>query len=97
MYCRDTTDVATEQLAGLTALRSYFNSYTTITDRTPELLSRLDSLERVTLDNCHQLTNAGIAHLARLPRLTHLRVNSHGVTPVVRTAFAVTVDVDIEG
>lgn len=97
MYCRDTTDVATEHLAGLTALRSYFNSYTTITDRTPELLSRLDSLERVTLDNCHQLTNAGIAYLARLPRLTHLRVNSHGVTPVVRTAFAVTVDVDIEG
>ena len=96
MYCRDTTDAATEHLTGLAALRSYFNSYTTITDRTPELLSRLDSLERVTFDNCHRLTNAGITHLARLPRLAHLRVNSHGVTPAVRAAFTVTVDVDIE-
>jgi hypothetical protein len=97
MYCRDTTDAATGHLTDLAALRSYFNSYTTITDRTPELLSRLASLERVTFDNCHRLTNAGIAHLARLPRLAHLRVNSHNVTPGARAAFAVTVDVDIEG
>jgi hypothetical protein len=96
MYCRDTTDAATEHLTGLTALRSYFNSYTTITDRTPELLSRLESLERVTFDNCHLLTNAGVAHLARLPRLAALRVNSRQVTPAVRSAFAVTVDVDLE-
>jgi hypothetical protein len=96
MYCRDTTDAATEHLTGLTALRSYFNSYTAITDRTPELLSRLESLERVTFDNCHRLTNAGVAHLARLPRLAALRVNSRQVTPAVRSAFAVTVDVDIE-
>jgi hypothetical protein len=39
----------------------------------------------------------GVAHLARLPRLSHLRVNSQGVTPAVRRMFAVTVDVDIEG
>lgn len=96
MYCRDTTDTATEHLVGLTALRSYFNSYTTITDRTPELLSRLDSLDRVTFDNCHRLTNAGMAHLARLPRLRYLRVHSHNVTPAARAAFAVTVDVNIE-
>lgn len=96
MYCRDTTDAATEHLAGLTALRSYFNSYTTITDRTPEVLSQLDTLEHVTFDNCHRLTNAGIAHLARLPRLTRLRVNSHGVTPAVRATFSASVDVDIE-
>jgi hypothetical protein len=96
MYCRETTDAATEHLAGLSTLRSYFNSYTTITDRTPELLSGLDSLERVTFDNCHRLTNAGVAHLARLPRLAHLRVNSHGVTHAVGAAFVATVDVDIE-
>ena len=96
MYCRDTTDAATEHLVGLTVLRSYFNSYTTITDRTPELLSRLDSLERVTFDNCHRLTNAGIAHLARLPRLAYVRVNSRNVSPAARAAFAATVDVDIE-
>jgi hypothetical protein len=97
MYCRDTTDAATEHLTGLTALRSYFNSYTTITNRTPELLSRLDTLERVTFDNCHRLTNAGITQLARLPRLRHLRVNSRGVTRSAGEAFARTVDVDIEG
>jgi hypothetical protein len=96
MYCRDTTDAATEHLGGLSALRSYFNSYTTITDRTPELLSRLDSLERLTFDNCHRLTDAGIARLARLPKLRHLRVNSHGVTTAVRGAFAVDVDVDVQ-
>ena len=96
MYCRDTTDAATEHLVGLPALRSYFNSYTTITDRTPELLSCLHSLERVTFDNCHRLTNAGIAHLARLPRLAHLRVNSRNVTAAAGAAFTATVDVDIE-
>ncbi len=96
MYCRDTTDAATEHLVELKALRNYFNSYTAITDRTPELLSRLDSLEQVTFDNCHQLTDTGIAHLARLPNLSRVRVNSHAVTPAARAAFAGTVDVDIE-
>ena len=46
MYCRDTTDAATEHLTGLSKLTYYFNSYTTITDRTPEILSTMDSLER---------------------------------------------------
>ena len=50
MYCRDTTDAATEHITGLTKLSYYFNSYTTITDRTPELLSGMDSLERITFD-----------------------------------------------
>ena len=49
-------------------LSYYFNSYTTITDRTPELLSTMDSLERVTFDACHGLTNAGVGALARLPQ-----------------------------
>ena len=39
MSCRDTTDAATEHLPGLSKLTYYFNSYTTITDRTPEILS----------------------------------------------------------
>ena len=43
MYCRDTTDAATEHITGLPNLSYYFNSYTTITDRTPELLSTMDS------------------------------------------------------
>ena len=87
MYCRETTDTATAYITGLRNLSYYFNSYTTITDRTPELLSTMDSLERITFDTCHGLTNAGIARLARLPKLRELRVSGRGVTPQVRAAF----------
>jgi hypothetical protein len=88
MYCRDTTDAATEHITSLRNLSYYFNSYTTITDRTPELLSMMESLERVTFDVCHNLTNAGIVRLARLPGLRELRVSGKGITSEVRTAFA---------
>ena len=87
MYCRDTTDAATEHIRGLRKLSYYFNSYTTITDRTPEVLSEMDSLERVTFDGCHGLTNAGVTRLARLPRLRELRVSGKGVTSDVVEAF----------
>jgi Leucine Rich repeat len=93
MYCRDTTDAATEHITGLRKLSYYFNSYTTITDRTPELLSGMGSLERITFDGCHGLTNAGIARLARLPKLRDLRVSCKGVTPDVVDAFAPRVSV----
>jgi hypothetical protein len=88
MYCRETTDAATEHITGLRKLSYYFNSYTRITDRTPELLSGMDSLERITFDACHELTNAGIARLARLPRLRELRVSGKRVTPEVVEAFS---------
>src|SRR5918993_6077829 len=87
MYCRETTDAATEQITTLGNLQNYFNSYTTITDRTPELLSTMDSLERITFDACHGLTNAGVARLARLPKLRELRASGRGITPEVRAAF----------
>jgi hypothetical protein len=87
MYCRNTTDAATESITSLRKLSSYFNSYTTITDRTPELLSEMDSIERVTFDSCHGLTNSGVARLARLPRLRELRVSGQGVTSEVVDAF----------
>jgi hypothetical protein len=93
MYCRDSTDAATEHITGLRNLSYYFNSYTTVTDRTPELLSTMDSLERITFDTCHGLTNAGVARLARLPKLRELRVSGRGVTPEVRAAFPPTVEV----
>jgi hypothetical protein len=86
MYCRDTTDAATEHIAGL-HLRHYFNSYTTITDRTPELLSAMDSLERVTFDACHGLTDAGVARLAKLPKLRELRMAGRGITAAIHAAF----------
>ena len=91
MYCRDTTDAATEHLTELSSLSYYFNSYTTITDRTPELLSTMNSLERITFDACHGLTNRGVAKLARLPNLRELRVAGRGVTADVSTAFPASV------
>lgn len=87
MYCRDTTDAATQHITGLRNLSYYFNSYTTITDRTPELLSTMESLERITFDACHGLTNAGVARLARLPKLRELRVSGRGVTSEIRGVF----------
>ena len=87
MYCRDTTDAATEHITGLRNLKSYFNSYTTITDRTPELLSTMDSLEGITFDTCHYLTNAGVARLARLPRLKKLHASGGQITSDVAWSF----------
>ena len=87
MYCRDTTDAATEHITGLRKLIYYFNSYTTITDRTPELLSTMDALERITFDGCHGLTNAGVGTLARLPHLKTLRVSGAQITSDVARPF----------
>jgi len=87
MYCRDTTDAATEHIVGLRKLAKYFASYTQITDRTPELLSQIESLECVTLDGCAGVTNAGVAMLARLPKLREVRVSGTQITPDVAAAF----------
>lgn len=74
MYCRDTGDTATAHLAGLPRLKTYYAGHTQITDRSLEILSGVDSLERVTLSACPALTNAGVAKLVSLPRLTELRL-----------------------
>lgn len=87
MYCRDTTDAATEHLVGLPRLKNYFASYTRITDHTPELLSRITSLETITFDGCAGLTNDGLARLARLPRLKELRISGPRITAEVADAF----------
>jgi hypothetical protein len=87
MYCRDTTDEATGHIVRLRKLRYYFNSYTTITDRTPALLSMMDTLERITFDACHGLTNSGIAKLARLPKLKELRVSGRQITAGIEALF----------
>jgi hypothetical protein len=94
MYCRDTTDAATEHIIGLPRLSYYFNSYTTITDRTPELLSAMNTLERITFDACHGLTDSGVAKLARLPSLKELRVSGKGVTAGVGAMFPASVAVN---
>ena len=88
MYCRETGDRATEQIAGM-ALRKYFASYTRISDRTPALLSGMESLEEITFDSCAGLTDAGVAALARLPKLRKLGVSGMAnVTAGVAAAFA---------
>src|SRR5262249_26340518 len=87
MYCRETGDFATEHLVRLPRLRNYFASYTQITDRTPELLSRMDSLESITFSECAGLTDIGLAHLARPPRLRALRVSGPHISEAVTKAF----------
>jgi hypothetical protein len=98
MYCRDTTDAATEHITALSTLKQYFVSYNRITDRTPALLSEMPSLEEITFSACAGLTNAGIRQLARLPRLRKLDLGGMpGVTsdvaddfpPLVRVSYNV--------
>jgi hypothetical protein len=87
MYCRETSDSATEHLVKLPNLKSYFASYTRITDRTPELLSNMASLERITFSGCAGVTNAGLAHLARLPRLKELSLSGPGISEDIVKVF----------
>ena len=90
MYCRDTTDDATQRLVDLRNLKKYFASYNRITDRTPEILSGIPSLEEIEFDSCAGLTNAGIAALTRLPRLHELRLSGMPkvTDDIVAAAFA---------
>ena len=88
MYCRDTTDAATEHIAGLTKLKTYYAGQTKITDRSLEILSRMPSLESLEFWNCRGITNAGVALLAALPRLREISVDGcRQVTPDAVTAF----------
>lgn len=63
MYCRATGDEATGHITSLPRLRRYFASYTRITDRTPELLATMHSLESVDLDSCAGITDRGVQAL----------------------------------
>jgi hypothetical protein len=69
MYCRDTGDVATERIARLPKLKSYYAGLTRITDRSLEILGRMSSLERIEFYECNGITDAGLSFLAGLPRL----------------------------
>ncbi len=74
MYCRDTTDTATAHIAGL-SLKHYYAGLTLITDRSLELLGRMISLETIDLFETKGVTDAGLAHLAKLPRLRELSLS----------------------
>ena len=80
MYCRDTTDIATEHIAGL-GLNYYYAGLTKITDRSLEILGRMSSLEQVELYECLGVTDAGLPFLAALPRLREVHLDGlPGVT-----------------
>jgi ankyrin repeat protein len=95
MYCRDTTDVATEHIGGLPGLRKYFASYTKITDRSMEILSRMTSLEEISFYGCAGVTNAGVTMLASIPRLREVRVAGPQITRECAAAFPAGVRVEI--
>jgi hypothetical protein len=80
MYCRDTTDVATEHIAPLPNLKRYYAGYTKITDRGLELLGGMQSLERLEFEGCERLTDQGLPSLARLPNLREVSI---GASPKV--------------
>lgn len=72
MYCRETSDAATEHLARLTQLRTYYAGKTRITNRSLEVLGGIDSLEELTFWQCGGITDAGLVHLSRLPNLREI-------------------------
>jgi hypothetical protein len=95
MYCRDTGDVATSHITRLEKLTKYFASYTRATDRTPELLSEIQSLETITMSGIPGITNTGVAALARLPRLRKLSLSGmQGVDLEALPVLAANIRVD---
>ncbi len=95
MYCRETGDPATEHIAGLEKLKSYFASYTKITDRSMQILSGMPSLERIAFYGCAGVTNAGVVALARLPHLREVEISGPQITPECAVAFPAGVRVEI--
>jgi hypothetical protein len=80
MYCRETSDIATDHVAGL-SLKYYYAGLTQITDRSLETLGRMSSLEQVDLYECNGVTDAGLPFLAGLPLLREVHLDSlPGVT-----------------
>lgn len=80
MYCRDTTDAATEQIRSLSRLRYYYAGLTQITDRSLEILGTMHSVESIDLYECKGVTDAGLKFLVHLPRLKKLAL--HGLPGV---------------
>jgi hypothetical protein len=91
MYCRDTSDVATEQIVHLPKLKNYVASYARITDRSMELLSQISSLEDICFYGCPAVTDAGVKALARLPHLRRLDASGPQITSACAAAFPMSV------
>jgi hypothetical protein len=98
MYCRDTGDAATEHLSGLQKLRNYYAGMTQITDRSLELLARMEAFEKLEFWQCMSITDAGVARLAALPRLQQIEIhNSPKVSRSIIQLFREGVDVHYSG
>ena len=87
MYCRDTTDAATEHLANLPKLKSYYAGATGITDRSLEILGRIRSLQSIAFWECAGITDAGLRLIAELPCLRDLTLE--GMSHVTEAGAAV--------
>ena len=95
MYCRDTGDEATANIAGLSELKQYYAGATQITDRSLEILGRMPSIESLEFWECAGISDAGLAHLATLPRLRKISVGgSPKITRVGLSIFPLTVQVN---
>ena len=55
-------------------LRKYHAGYTQITDMSLELLSQINSLEKISFEGCKLITDAGLPFLTTLPRLRELSI-----------------------
>jgi hypothetical protein len=86
MYCRDTGDIATEHIARL-PLQLYYAGKTRITDASLAVLGKMETLERVELWQTAGVTDAGVAHLASLPRLREVAIS--GVPRVTRQGVSI--------
>jgi hypothetical protein len=86
MYCRDTTDVATGHIVGMSKLKKYHAGYTLITDRSLEMLSGMESLEELSFEGCKYITDEGVTFLTALPRLREISIG--GCPKVTRAALS---------
>jgi len=86
MYCQETGDAATEHLANLARLKSYYAGKTRISDRSLKILGGIGSLERLEFRQCAGVTNAGLADLVGLPHLREIVLS--GLPNVSRDAVA---------
>ena len=73
MYCRETGDAATDHIANL-HLTKYYAGLTQITDRSLEILGRMQSLEVVELFETKNVTDAGLSYLTKLTRLNRVEL-----------------------
>ncbi len=80
MYCRSTTDAATALIANLN-INYYYAGLTQITDKSLAILGAMPTLEQIEFYECTGITDAGLPHLVKLPKLREVHLDGlPGVT-----------------